>query len=218
MEDAEAAGCEGLVEEDCDWLEGAEETEDDWTLDEEEWLGAGKSFGWGCFLGMVKVDLVTLKAPVIWTGPGDTADEDETVEGTGFLDLEVLKGEVDCFFDGLLLLMGVEGFLPLLVILASLWPVDLLLPLGGVLGSVDFFSGGPRSFLLFSSSLSSPSLGPVETKQLTLKTLVADLNKHLKTSDINKGDVNTLHKMTQIQAITPTVNVGKKTYKHLFNT
>lgn len=60
---AEAAGCGGLEDE--VWLEGAEETGDDGTLEvEDDWLRDGESFGWGCFLGMVKFDLVTLSAPV----------------------------------------------------------------------------------------------------------------------------------------------------------
>lgn len=60
--DTEAAECEGLEEE--EWLE-----EDDGTLEEDR-LWDGASFGCGCFLGMVKLDLVTLSAPVTWTGPG----------------------------------------------------------------------------------------------------------------------------------------------------
>lgn len=88
---AEAAECEGLEEE--EWLEG-----DDGTLEEDR-LWDGASFGCGCFLGMVKFDLVTLSAPVTWTGPGGKGDGVWTGDGPGFLDFAAV------------LLRGVEGFL-----------------------------------------------------------------------------------------------------------
>ena len=56
-------------------MEGAEDTGDDGTLgddddDEEEDLVLDGASFCGCFLGMVKLDLVTLSAPVTWMGPG----------------------------------------------------------------------------------------------------------------------------------------------------
>lgn len=70
-------GDEGGAEEaewrdlDEEWLEREEEEEepgDEETL--EDLLSDGLSLGCGCFLGMVKLDLVTLSAPVTWMGPG----------------------------------------------------------------------------------------------------------------------------------------------------
>lgn len=82
---AEAAGCGGL--EDKEWLEGAEETGDDGTLEaEDKLLWDGASFCCGCFLGMVKLDLVTLSAPVTWIGPGGKRDGVWTGVEPGFLD------------------------------------------------------------------------------------------------------------------------------------
>lgn len=70
-------GDEGGAEEaewrdlDEEWPEREEEEEepgDEDTL--EDLLSDGLSLGCGCFLGMVKLDLVTLSAPVTWMGPG----------------------------------------------------------------------------------------------------------------------------------------------------
>lgn len=67
MGDTGAGGCADL--EDDDWMGGVEEA--DGVLEEEE-EGVGlwelESF-WGCFLGMVKLVLVTRSAPVTWIGP-----------------------------------------------------------------------------------------------------------------------------------------------------
>lgn len=51
---------------------------------------------------MVKLDLVTLKAPVTWMGPGGKGDE--AGGGPGFLDfVELLLGGVAAFLDALVL-------------------------------------------------------------------------------------------------------------------
>lgn len=101
-EDAgEAAGWEDLEEE---WLDEAEEADDDeGTLEEEEdeeeeWLLDGGSFCGGCFLGMVKLDLVTLSAPVMWTGPAGNGDGAGAEGAPGFLDLGAgLPAGAACF-------------------------------------------------------------------------------------------------------------------------
>lgn len=98
-----AAGWEDLEEE---WLDvaevapaaGALEEEDD--DDEEEWLLDGGSFCGGCFLGMVKLDFMTLSAPVMWMGPEwNGAGVGVEVEGApGFLDFGLgLAGGVAFF-------------------------------------------------------------------------------------------------------------------------
>lgn len=87
--------------EDDEWLEGAEDDDDEPLEEDEEWcLWDGGSLGWGFFLGMVKLDLVTLNAPVTWIGPGGKGDE--VGVGPGFLDLaEDLLGGVAAFLDAL---------------------------------------------------------------------------------------------------------------------
>ena len=92
----EAAGWEGLEEE---WFDGAEEAVADEPLeeDEEEWLLDGGSFCIGCFLGMVKLDLVTLSAPVMWTGPAGNEEGVEAEGAPGLLDFAVgLPAGVAC--------------------------------------------------------------------------------------------------------------------------
>lgn len=70
---------------------GAEETGDDGTLEDgDDLLWDGESFCCGCFLGMVKLDLVTLSAPVTWIGPGGKGDGVGTGFGPGFLDFVVV--------------------------------------------------------------------------------------------------------------------------------
>lgn len=86
---AEAAGCGGL--------EGAGEGGVDGTR-EDGLVSGGASFCCGCFLGMVKLDLVTLSAPVTWIGPGLKADGGWAGDGPGFLDFDVLLWGVAGFF------------------------------------------------------------------------------------------------------------------------
>lgn len=122
---AEGAGCGGLEDE--EWLEGAEEGGVDGTLEDEE---DGGSFCGGCFLGMVKLDLVTLSAPVAWIGPWGKRDLFWTGIGPGFLDFAaVLLRGVAGFFDAFEVV--VWGFLPFGETLAALVAVDFLFPLVG---------------------------------------------------------------------------------------
>lgn len=95
---AEAVGCGGLDEE---RPEEPEETIDDGTL-EEDLLSEGGSLFCGCFFGIVKLDFVTLSAPVMWMGPGGKGGGGGgwTRDGPGFLDFAaVLLWAVGGFLD-----------------------------------------------------------------------------------------------------------------------
>lgn len=101
-EGAEAAGCVDLEDE--EWLGGAEEAGVDRLLDEDEddWLREVVSFCCCCFLGMVKLDLVTLSAPVAWIGPWGKGDGAWAGDGLGLLDfVAVLLGIVTGLLDAL---------------------------------------------------------------------------------------------------------------------
>lgn len=52
----------------------------------------------------MKLDLVTLRAPVAWMGPGGKGDDAPAALGPGFLDLvALLLGSVTGFLDDLVL-------------------------------------------------------------------------------------------------------------------
>lgn len=150
MEDAggaEEAECGGLEEE---WLEGAEEAGDDGTL-EEEWLSDEASFCCGCFLGIVKLDLVTLRAPVMWIGPGGKDDWGFAVEDAGFF---VFEGVLFWGVTGFLELEWCDIFLSLRETLTALVMGAFLFPLAGAAAAGGGFSGafsGAASFCSFSS-------------------------------------------------------------------
>lgn len=161
---AEAAGCGGLEDE--EWLEGAEETGDDGTLeDEDDWLRDGESFCWGCFFGMVKLDLVTLRAPVTWIGPGGKGDGAWTGGGPGFFDFEaVLLGGVTGFLDAFELEVRREDFLLFVESLAALVVRGFLLPLTGVVDAGEGFSEAGAGSFSFCSSVCFSSLGGAENQ------------------------------------------------------
>lgn len=157
---ADAAGCGGLEEED-EWLEDVEETGDDGTLeDDEDWLWDEVSFCWCCFLGMVKLDLVTLSAPVTWMGPGGKEDWAWAVF-VGFLDFAaVLLGGVAGFLEAFELVDWGGGFLPFGEPLLPLATGDFLFPFTGVMDKGADFSGAmAASFSLCSFSFCFSSLG-----------------------------------------------------------
>lgn len=141
------AECEGLDEV---WLEGAEETADGGTLEEEEWLSDEASFCCGCFLGIVKLDLVTLRAPVMWMGPGGKEDWGLVVEEGSFFIFEgVLWWEVTGFLE----LEWCDSFLSLRETLAALVMGAFLFPLTG--NAEAGFSGvfsGAASFSSFAGA------------------------------------------------------------------
>lgn len=155
-ERAEEDECEGLDEE---WLERDEETGDGGTLEDDR-LSDDFSFCWGCFFGMVKLDLVTLSAPVMWMGPGGKGDGGWTGDGPGFLAFaEVLLGGVTLFLDAFEL--GREGFLSFEETLAALVVGAFLFPLTGVAEAGEGFSGafsGSASFSFWTFSLCFSSL------------------------------------------------------------
>lgn len=155
---AEAAGCGGLDEE---WLEWVEETGDDGTL-EEDWLSDALSLCCGCFLGIVKLDFVTLSAPVMWMGPGGKGDWGWTGDGPGFLAFAaVLLWGVTVFLDAFELKVWREGFLSFGETLAALEVGAFLFPLTGVAATGEGFSGafsGSASFSFCSFSLCFSSL------------------------------------------------------------
>lgn len=116
----------------------------------------------GCFLGMVKVLLPTLRAPVGWSREAPGGPEEEKTGmggggGPGFLDLIALPWDGGCFFKSLALLEDVILILPLGVEtgagLAVFGPGDFLPPLGETVAAGGFFSTGVGSF--FSGSVSS---------------------------------------------------------------
>lgn len=148
-------------------VEGAEDVTLDGLRPEESLC-----WGWACFLGMVKLDLPTLRAPVTWCRGASKEPGAEGVRtaggGGGFLDLVVLLGGgYGCFFGALALLTGVAGLLRLVYIFNTLGPGDFFPPLSGTVEAGDFFSGGVGSFSLWSSSLSFS--GAVEDKTTYFK-------------------------------------------------
>lgn len=104
---------------------------------------------------MVKLDLVTLSAPVTWIGPGGKGDGVWTGDGPGFLDFAaVLLGGVAGFLDAFELVVCTEGFLPFGETLAALVVGDFLFPLSGVADAGEGFSRADAgSFSLCFSSL-----------------------------------------------------------------
>lgn len=109
---------------------------------EEDLLSVGRSLGCGCFLGMVKLDLVTLSAPVTWMGPAGKEDEGFAGERLAFVDLaELLLGGVPVFLDDFDLEL-LEAFLSLGETFAALVAGAFLLPLAGVVDAGGGFSAG----------------------------------------------------------------------------
>lgn len=116
----------------------------------------------GCFLGMVKVLLPTLRAPVGWSREDPGGPEEEKTgmgkgSGPGFLDFTILSWDEDCLFRSLALLEDLVLVLPLGVEtgagLVILGPGEFLPPLGETDAAGGFFSIGAGSF--FSGSGSS---------------------------------------------------------------
>lgn len=128
---------------------------------EEDLLSDGRSLGCGCFLGMVKLDLVTLSAPVTWMGPAGKEDEGFAGERLAFVDFaELLLGGVAAFLDFDFELL--EVFLSLGETFAALVAGAFLLPLAGVADDGGGFSAGfwtSASFSFSSLSLCFSSLG-----------------------------------------------------------
>lgn len=158
-------GAAGGVDLDADgWLWELEGTDTGGILEAEEGPELAGSFtpDCGCFLGMVKVLLPTLSAPVGWSRDDPGGPEEEKTGmggggGAGFLDLTNLPWGGDCFFRSLALLEDLVLVLPLGIktgpCLAIFWPRDFLPPLGDTVAAGGFFSIGAGSF--FSGSLSS---------------------------------------------------------------
>lgn len=89
---ADAAECGGLEVE--EWLEGAVWMGDVGPRGEAvDLLGEGTSFCCGAFLGMVKLDLVTLRAPVTWMGPGGKREGARAGAWPGFFDFAAVLPE-----------------------------------------------------------------------------------------------------------------------------
>lgn len=166
---AEAVGWECL---DLEWLEREEEADDDETL-EEDLLSDALSFCCGCFLGIVKLDFVTLNAPVTWMGPGGKGDEGCTGDAPGFLDFaELLLGGVTDFLDDFDLELWEEVFLSFGEVLAALVAGAFLLPLAEAPDVEEDFSAGfwdaaSFSFSFCSFSLCFSSLGGAGNRQET---------------------------------------------------
>lgn len=171
MGDADEAECGGLDEE---WPEGAEETGDDGTL-EDDWLSDAASFCSGCFLGIVKLDFVTLSAPVTWMGPRGKGDGGWTVDWPGFLDFTaILFGGDTGFLDDFELECGWEGFLSFEETFADRVIGAFFFTLTGVAGAGEGFSGGfsvSASFFC-SFSLCFSSLGGAGNKEHILKNVI----------------------------------------------
>lgn len=148
---ADVGGWAGLEDE--EWLGGAEDTGDDGTLEEIDLVSA--SFCWGCFLGMVKLHLVTRRAPVMWTGPGGNGDGAGAGAEPGFLDLAaVFVGVVAGFFVFVDFELEAGGdFLVFEETFSALVGVNFLFRLLGVSDAVDFSEDGICSFSFCFSSL-----------------------------------------------------------------
>lgn len=169
---ADVGGCAGLEDE--EWLDGAEDTGDDGTFEELDLVSA--SFCWGCFLGMVKLHLVTRSAPVMWTGPGGNGDGAGAGAEPVFLDFTaVLVGVVAGFFDAFEL-AAEEVFLVLEETFSALVGGDFLFRLLGVSDAVDFSEDGICSFSFCFSSLGGA--GNQEEKPNILQ-IMAQHSKHL---------------------------------------
>lgn len=111
---------------------------------------------------MVKLDLVTLSAPVTWIGPGGKGGGAWTGGGPGFLDFaEVLLGDVTGFLDAFELAVCREGFLLFEETLAALVVRDFLFPLTGVVDAGEGFSGAVTGSFSFCFS----SLGGAENQE-----------------------------------------------------
>lgn len=181
---AEAAG---WALEDEEWLEGGEETVDDGTLEDlDEWVLAGVSFCCGCFLGMVKFDLVTLNAPVTCIGPGGKGEGVWTGGGPGFLDFAVvLLGSVTGFLDDLdKLVVWREGFLLFGETLAALGVKDFLFPLTGV---EEDFSGATTCSFSFCSLCFSLE-GAENNKQQKNNKVIYSISRHKNISSYIRAD------------------------------
>lgn len=150
-----------------EWLEREEEEEEP-VVDEllEDLLSDGRSLGCGCFLGMVKLDLVTLSAPVTWMGPAGKEGEGFAGERLAFVDFEeLLLGGVAAFLDFDFELLE-EAFLSLGETFADLVAGAFLLPLAGVADAGGGFSAGFWISASFSSvSLCFSSLGGAANRQ-----------------------------------------------------
>lgn len=110
---------------------------------EEDLLSVGLSLGCGCFLGMVKLDLVTLSAPVTWMGPAGKEDEGFAGERLAFVDFaELLLGGVAVFLDDFDFELLEEALLSLGETFAALVAGAFLLPLAGVADAGGGFSAG----------------------------------------------------------------------------
>lgn len=109
---------------------------------EEDLLSVGFSLGCGCFLGMVKLDLVTLRAPVTWIGPAWKEDEGFAGERLAFVDFaELLLKGVAVFLDDFAFEL-LEAFLSLGETFAALVAGAFLPPLDGVADAGGGFSAG----------------------------------------------------------------------------
>lgn len=160
---AEEAEWRDLEEEWLEREEEEEEPEDDETL-EDLLSDDGLSLGCGCFLGMVKLDFVTLSAPVTWIGPGGKEDEGFADDWLAFVDFaEFLLCGVAVFLDDFEL--WEEAFLSLGETFAALVAEAFLLPLTGVPDAEGGFSAGFWFSASFSCSFGFSSLGGAENRQ-----------------------------------------------------
>lgn len=159
MGDIGAGGCVDLEDE--DWLGGVEDAEADEVLEEGDGLWDLASF-WGCFLGMVKLDLVTRRAPVAWMGPGGKGDGAGVDGELSFLDCdEFLVGGAEGFLDVFESAGGFEDFFPLDEPFAALLGGDLFFALALLCVAdveLDFSGDGAGSFTACFSSLGGAAI------------------------------------------------------------
>lgn len=121
----------------------------------------------------MKLDLVTLSAPVTWMGPGGKADEGFADDELAFVDFaELLLGGVAVFLDDFDFELKEEAFLSLGETFAAL--VAFLLPLTGGADAEEGFSAGfwvsaSFSFSFCSFSFCFSSLGGAGNRQDHIK-------------------------------------------------
>lgn len=158
-----------------EWLEREDEEEEpvDPELLEDNLLSFGFSLGCGCFLGMVKLDLVTLSAPVTWMGPAWKDDESFAGERLALVDFEelLLRG-VSVLLDDFAFELLEEDFLSLGDTFAALVAGAFLTPLDGVADAGSGFSAGfwvSASFSFWSFSLCFSSLDGAANQQYHIK-------------------------------------------------
>ncbi len=167
-------GCEGGAAGGVGWVGlGAEcwvdDTGDGGVLEFGEGPGSAESFctACGCFLGIVKVLLLTRRAPDTWWrdpgGPGGDKTGIGSMGGPGFFGLACMG--IGCFLNSLPLLKCAALVFPLgrgeVVAAAAFVPLepgDFFPPLGVTFEAGGFFSGDAVSFSGLTSSLSSFSL------------------------------------------------------------